>query len=66
MLGDLRAHLGRVAVDGLLAAENRVKLALGLLDLLNGLGDDVAGRQRVGPAERAVAHQVCLIRRNGQ
>ena len=68
LLGALRADLGRVAVDGLPAAEDEIVPA----DGPDGLAEDVAGGQRVagggpavgqqdrpiGPAEEAVAEHV--------
>ena len=53
MLRDLGADLGGVAVDGLLAAEDDVKLAFQLLHLLDGLADDVALVARVSEPPKA-------------
>ena len=66
MLGQLGTHLGGVAVDGLLAAENGVELALQLLHLLHGVVQNVAGGQGVGAAEGPAGHQVRLVGGNGQ
>ena len=66
MLGDLGAHLGGVAVDGLLAAEDHVEFALGVLHLPDGLGEDVAGGQGVRPAEGPVGEEIGLVRGDGQ
>ena len=65
MLGDLGAHLGGVAVDGLLAAEDHVEFALGVLHLPDGLGEDVAGGQGVRPAEGPVGEEIGLVRGDG-
>ena len=66
MLRDLGADLGGVAVDGLLAAEDDVKLAFQLLHLLDGLADDVAGGQGVGTTKGPVADQIRLVGRDSQ
>ena len=51
MFRNQRADLSGIAVDGLLTEHEHVELdALQLLDLLLGLGQDVAGGQGVGAA----------------
>lgn len=52
-LGELRGHLARRAVEGLLAAEDELEA----LQPLGGGGDDVARRQRVRVGEGAVREQ---------
>jgi hypothetical protein len=57
LLGRLGADLGGVAIDGLPAAQDQV----GPAQLAHGLGQRVAGGQRVGPGERLVGQQHDLV-----
>ena len=57
LLGRLRAHLRRVAVDRLAAAEHEVRAA----ELLDGQRERVARGQRVGAGERLVGEQDDLV-----
>ena len=57
LLRYLRAYLGRIAVDGLAAANDDV----GHADLADGHGERIARSQRVGAGEGAVGQQVAVI-----
>lgn len=60
-------HLGGIAVNGLLAAEDDADLVAGLLgDPLDGGGQYVAGGEGVGAAEAAVGAEDRLIGAHGQ
>ena len=56
-LGDAGTDLRRVAVDRLLAGEDDIELAQGLLDLADRLRERVGRRQRVGAGEETVGEQ---------
>ena len=64
LFGNLRANLGRVAVDGLPSAEDHVILFHA--DGVDGGGDNLAGGVGVGTAELAGGDKIRLIRAHGQ
>ena len=66
MLRDLRSDLGRIAVNGLLAAENDVEAAFCLLQLFNGRLKGIAGGQGIRAAKGPVADQIRLVASHGQ
>ena len=64
LLGDLGTHLGRVAVDGLTAAQHDV---VGLhAHLVDGSGQDLRGGVCIGAAELTGGHQNRLIGAHSQ
>lgn len=58
MLGDGRANLSGIAVGGLLAAEDEIKVA----NALDGLRKGVAGGEHVRAAQTAVREHIALVR----
>ena len=61
LLSDLRTHLGRISVDGLATAKHDVDVADFLVDLLNGLGQEIRGGEGVSARTLAVGEQPAAV-----
>jgi hypothetical protein len=61
-----RSYLGSVAVDGLFSADDQIDPAVFLFDPFDGLGQNIAGRQRIRPSEHAVRYQNGLVCAQGE